>query len=388
METITWNISIKKIFEDNRKFFVQENYELIRENSFKNIEKILNCNSQQLGFASFKCDTCSKVKHIPFTCKSRFCNSCSKPQSDIWMNNLISWRPSWLRYHHVTFTIPEELRIFFKRHRSALKILPATASSSIQYFLTTKQKINVGILAVIHTFWAQLNRNPHTHLLVSHWWFHHSWTFKKSIFLPYNAIATSWTKFLIKNLKTRVKKNISSKNIYKELQFLNTFYDYHSKLTWKKTNRYVDFWSKPRQFTQVIWYLWRYLKRPAISQSRIISYDGQSVTFSYVDKKDNVIKKISCSVHDFMWLLLQHLPNKNFRMLYYYWFFSNRCKRKYLQRIYALFPQHNISNIPSSFAERIHLFTGKNPLNCSCRWCFSLWKITIPWYPPKYFDSW
>ncbi|MDR0649937.1 MAG: hypothetical protein LBG59_00580 [Candidatus Peribacteria bacterium] len=33
------------------------------------------------------------MKHIFFTCKSRFCNSCSKPQSDLRTNKLYSRLP-------------------------------------------------------------------------------------------------------------------------------------------------------------------------------------------------------------------------------------------------------------------------------------------------------
>jgi hypothetical protein len=33
------------------------------------------------------------------------------------------------------FTIPEELRIFFKRHREALDMLPFTAANAIMHFL-------------------------------------------------------------------------------------------------------------------------------------------------------------------------------------------------------------------------------------------------------------
>lgn len=389
METIAWISPIKKIFENNRNFFVQQNQWLIRENTFNNIEKILACGTQTLWFTSFRCDCCWETKHIPFTCKSRFCNSCSQPQSDLWMNKLISWWPSWLLYHHVTFTIPQELRIFFKRHRNALKILPYTAAWSVRYFVKKQQKIDLGILWVIHTFWAKLNRNPHTHLLISHWGFHQNWSFKRKIFLPYNAIATSRTRFLIKYLKIRAQKNLSWNKLLSETHFLNSFYDYHSRHTGKKANRYVDFWWKPRQFQQVIGYLWRYLKRPAISQSRILSYDQNNVTFSYLDKRDKKTKTISCSPIKFIWLLTQHLPDKNFRMLYYYWLFANRCKKKYISLINTYFDHSSkLPTIPTSFCQRLYFFTWKNPLLCSCWWVFYKYKITLPWYPTKYFDSW
>jgi hypothetical protein len=56
------------------------------------------------------------------------------------MNHLLSRRPPHLHYYHLVFTIPEELRDFFKRHRKALKILPQVASQAIMYFFDTEHK--------------------------------------------------------------------------------------------------------------------------------------------------------------------------------------------------------------------------------------------------------
>lgn len=386
MEIITWHISIKSIFENNRNIFKKENKGNIRPNTIKNVEKVLGCWST-MWFASYKCDWCNEVKHINFTCKSRFCNSCSQPQSDIWMNNLVSRRPQSLLYKHITFTIPAELRRFFKDNRKALKILPYTAANAIMFFLRN-QKVKPWILAVIHSFWGQLNRNPHTHLIVTNWAIHDNGTFKNNIFFPYNAIKRSRTVYLVKNLRNRTKKNLTWEKCKNELRFINTFYDYHSKITWEKTDWNVNFPKKPCSFSQVVGYVWRYVKRPVIAQSRILSYDGKEVTFNYLDKRDLQIKNITCPVFEFMGLLLQHIPNKNFRMIYYYWAFANRSKKKFLNIIHRFFKQEPKKQfIPKSFAERIFLFTGNNPLQCSCWWIFHKFKLSIPWYPDIFYDT-
>jgi hypothetical protein len=387
MEITTWPISIKFIFESNRNIFLMKNQGLVRENSINNIQKIIDCWSNNLWFTSYKCSECGEIKHIAFTCKSRFCNSCSQPQSDIWMNRLVSRWPSWLLYKHIVFTIPKELRLFFKRHRSALNILPYTAANAIMYFLKD-QKVTPWILAVIHTFWAQLNRNPHTHLIVTNGAIHQKWYFKDNIFLPYKAIATSRTKFLVKNLKDRTYANVPWDTCGEEVKFLNDFYDYHSKISGEKSNRHVYFPPKPCSFVEVVGYVWRYVKRPVIAQSRILDYDWESVTFNYTDKRDKLVKNITCPTIEFMELLLQHLPNKNFHMIYYYWIFANRCKKKYLRVIKAYYRHEpKIPRIAKNFRERIYFFTGTDPLKCSCWWFFHKYQINIPWYKPKYFDT-
>ena len=170
METITWLIHIKNIFKFNRNIFVKNYQWLIRETVYNNIQKILDC-WENLWWITYKCNCCWKTKQIKFTCKSRFCNTCSKPQSDNRTNNLYNRIPRWIWYHHIVLTIPEELRSFFKRHRFALKILSRTAADSIWYFIKTKHHGIPWIIAILHTFWSKLNRNPHVHLLVTHWYF-------------------------------------------------------------------------------------------------------------------------------------------------------------------------------------------------------------------------
>ena len=388
MEITTWHISIKSIFENNRNIFLTKNEGLVRESSIDNVQKILNCWSKNLWFTSYVCDECGECKHVAFTCKSRFCNSCSQPQSDIRMSKLVSRRPSWLLYKHIVFTIPEQLRSFFKRHRNALYILPKTAANSILFFLAKQQKVTPGILAVIHSFWAQLNRNPHTHLIVTNGAIHQKWYFKNNIFLPYIAIRKSRTTFLVKNLKDRVYKSISWDKCTKEIRFLNDFFDYHSKISGEQTTRHVHFPEKACSFTEIVWYVWRYVKRPVIAQSRILAYDWDNVTFNYTDKRDKLVKDITCPALEFMELLLQHLPNKNFHMIYYYGIFANRCKKKYLRVIKTYYSHEpKMPKIARNFRERIFMFTGKDFLKCPCWGLFHKYQIIIPGYKPKYFNS-
>lgn len=385
MEIITWPISIKSILESNRKSFYFENFGLIRQNSIENVQKVLDCGTWNLWFTTYKCNDCWALKHINFTCKSRFCNSCSQPQSDLRMNKIISRQPTKLRYRHFVFTIPAELRNFFKRHRNALSIISFTASNAILFFLG-KQKLTPWVMSVIHTFWSQLNWNPHVHMIVTNGAIHKSGTFKNNIFYPYNAIKRSRTVLLVKNLKDRCYKNLHGDMLRHEIKHINNFYNYHSKLTGKKTDRHC-FFGPPTSFHTIVGYIWRYVKRPVIAQSRILDFDGKYVTFSFTDKRDKEIKTLKVTVLDFIWLLIQHIPNKHFKMVYYHGIFANRCKARYLRIINSFFwPPAKLPTIPTSFAQRLFYFTGKSTFLCNCGWYFWKYKLSIPWYPEQFYD--
>jgi Putative transposase. len=392
MEIITWNISIKFILECKRKCFLQWHKNLIRASVLENVQKVLDCWSH-LWASFYRCDSCWETKHVFFTCKSRFCNSCSQPQSDIWIDKLFSRLPRGISYHHIVLTIPEELRIFFKKHRGTLSLLPKTASDSVCYFLQEKLHGIPWIIAIIHTFWAKLNWNPHVHLLITHGVFSlkKNTFIKEGFFLPYVAIRQSWTKRLLKHLKDWVYSNLSGDYMKQEIRFLNTFYDYKNK-EGENSCRYGFFSKQCFGFEKIVGYIGRYVKRPPIAQSRIIHYDWDIITFEYEDKLEKIkhqkIKKISCSDIEFLELLVQHIPNKYFHMVYYYGIFANRVKGRFINIINSLFRSPRIYPKPHiSFRGRYFLWTWSDPLTCTCGWLFHKYMVSIPWYPPFFFDS-
>lgn len=386
MQTITWHISIKNIFENNRISFSKQYGHLTRSICFKAVNDILTCKDSSRGFATRKCNHCSDIKRIAFSCKSRFCNSCWTPQSDLRMNRLLSRWPPQLHYYHLAFTIPSELRPFFKSHRSALKLLPKVASDSIIYFFRSKHKTTPGILSVIHTFWAKLNWNPHVHLIITSWWFDQYDCYKPISFIPYQLILPSWKKWLLRALRSWIKTNCSDP--VPHLKLINSLYSQKDSFDQEKS-RYIYFSKKAQSFQIVLSYIWRYLKRPTISQSRILAYDWSSVTFQYKDKYDSQDKTITCSALHFIWYLIQHIPNKYFHMIYYHGIFANRCKSKYLSLLKTYFNSSSkIPTIPTSFSQRLYFFSWKNPLACECWGFFRLYSLVMPGYPTKYFDSW
>lgn len=387
MEIITWPISIQSILESNRFSFKSNFSEYIRKSSIANVEKVLKCRTSQLWFVTHKCNGCWELKHIYFSCKSRFCNSCGKRASDLWMNNLIERWPIWLHYYHLAFTIPEELRDFFRRHRKTLQLLPRVAYDSIQYCFR-KYKCRPWVLAVIHTFWAQLNRNPHVHCIVSCWWITEHWYYKQiHDFIPYLLILSSWRSWLLRAIRQRCFDNLSDTRLEKEIALIAMLHQQKDHNDEKKS-RYIYFSKRAESFQKVSSYIGRYLKRPVISQSRILDHHKWEVMYSYKDKYDNITKNNIVSTEEFIGLLIQHIPNKHFPMIYYYWIFANRCKWKYLSAIEQYFHYNeSIKCHPKLLVDRLYKLTGKNVLQCSCWWMFYRRKRTIPGYKPYYYDD-
>lgn len=389
MQITTWHISIKLIFEHNRYTFLSLHGEQTRDISKESVKKILGCRDPDNWFAAHKCDDCGDVKKVAFSCKCRFCNSCGTPQSDLRINRLVQWRPTHLHYFHLAFTIPEELRDFFKTHRRALVLLREVSVQAIIYFYKKKYKVNPWVLAVIHTFWAKLNWNPHIHLIVSAWWFREDGVYKYVDFIPYMWVLASWKYYLLKRIKEWVYAHVK-RNKIEWIRLCNVLYSQKGDND-KDKSWYIYFSDKATSFTRVLSYIGRYLKRPTISESRILMYDGGSVTFQYKDKYDDENKVLSVDAYEFIWLLVQHIPNKHFHMISYHGIFANRCKKKYLSLLRTYF--NNSCKLPeivvhTKYADRKYCYTWKDPRVCECWWRYFLYSIVVPWYLPKYFDSW
>jgi len=394
MEIITSSkFSLKTIVQRHRSDFLTRYWNQcpdrkIRMIVFLTISKILACNTWGLGFATYRCDQCWAICKQSFTCKSRFCVTCSKPASDKRYHNFISWRPQHLHTYHLFFTIPEELRRFFccnrEREDIALRLLSQSANQVLIEFFIERYKCKTGGVSVIHTFGADLKRNPHIHFLIVAGGFSlYNSVYGtpqrisvKDQYLPYDKLNAMWKYRLLTNCREYGKKEFSP-DVYKEFNKLIEFLFEQKNWQWEEKSWFVWVDKKIVSFRVVLKYIWRYLKRPVIGESRIEAYDGEFITFWYKDRKTKEEKHITLPIHEFLLLLCRHIPDKHFKMISYFWIFANRCKEKYLamiQRHYHYRP--NTYYIPRRFGERCLFYFDRDPLTCSCWGHFHLFSLT------------
>ena len=74
------------------------------------------------------------------------------------------------KHRHITFTIAEELRIFFRIDRNMLNLLFDAVSitlSSQAKILNKKEEYKLCFIQVLHTFGRSNIWNPHIHVLVA-----------------------------------------------------------------------------------------------------------------------------------------------------------------------------------------------------------------------------
>ena len=71
-------------------------------------------------------------------------------------------------------------------------------------------------------------------------------------------------------------------------------------------------------------YVTRYCDRAAISENRILNYDGNNVTFCYNSYVDNSYHEITVTASEFITILLRHLLPNNFKIIRYFGFYRKK----------------------------------------------------------------
>ena len=349
---------IKDIFNDHWNNFLNRFPILnIRETVFKNVKKILECKTFSLGYSEYECPNCHKSLIVPNTCKSRFCSSCGNKYNEARSISIFSklFKHS---HRHVVFTIPEELRIYFRQDRNRLNYIFDAASITIKYWFKEKYKKNPltpAFVSILHTYGRSLIWNPHIHMILLDGGISKT-GFKEVDFFSYASFRKRFMKVLLDLLEQDIGKKEFRKvknNLY--LSKENGFYVFAPK-------------SKFKGYIELVKYVTRYVSRPVMAESRILDYDGTYVTFWYQRHEDDKIVIEKIHAYEFIKRLIIHIPEPNFKYIRFYGAYCNstKCHKNFLK----LCNEKSIEFKKSLNKWRMKIITNFNvdPLSCPiCR---------------------
>ncbi|MHC4677327.1 MAG: IS91 family transposase [Planctomycetota bacterium] len=266
---------------------------------------ILRCRTPALGGHVFECDQCGRLEYSYHSCCNRSCPKCHKNETEAWLRarekELLP-----VPYYHVIFTLPHELRAFARLHQKEVyDLLIKCAARSIIKLTADPHYVGgrVGVMAVLHTWGANLSYHLHVHCLVTGGGLSsdgRTWMpARKTYLAPVEALSRLFRESFRRGIKRRFK-------------------DIHlPRYVWQK--EWVAH-SKPAvQGTRtVLNYLARYIHRVAITNSRIISADDGKVTFRYKGSGVSQKKTMTVSAEEFIRRFLQHvLPAGVHKVRYY-----------------------------------------------------------------------
>ncbi|MGM8366392.1 IS91 family transposase [Virgibacillus sp. W0181] len=311
------NILKQIFFDENQHWesFKKKHRDRIRPVVIKEVERFRDCGNPKNGFKLFVCEGCNDPRKVPYRCKGRFCTTCSLGESEEW-SRLLTEDVLQVNHRHVIFTIDEGLREIFLLHRHLLKPLMDEAAKLISDYFGKKAKVKPGIIAGLHTFGSQVNFNPHVHMLVTMGGITKKGSWKAYDFIPFQMLRKQWQTVVLKLIRNNLTKK-EKKKVQSRLQ----------KAFSKNGEGFYVYAPKQRgKIKDQLRYIGRYMRRPAIGINRIEAYDGQYVTFKYIDKKDKQEKCETLMVEAFIIRLIRHIPDEQFKTIRYYGMYSRRSK--------------------------------------------------------------
>lgn len=341
---------LKKIFKEH---FEEIQYILHpRPVVMENIEKMVNCGDPSYGGAMYGCPHCGDLKFVPFRCHSKFCPTCGNKYC-IDRSTKMSFKLLSGTHRHLVFTIDEKLRPFFLEDRSLLNCLFHSVRSVIMelFHKMNKSKNFVpGFVCVLHTFGRPLEWNPHIHCLLTEGGFSDDGFWRNVKYFNYTYLRKAFQTTLLNEMEKKIGSSFKKTKAYIYRKDKEGFYVY----------------AKPNlcDSDTVIKYISRYLGRPTIASSRIDSYDGENVTFHYNKHEDDSYVEKTLPVLDFIQLLIQHIPEKHFKMTRYYGLYARRRELDKTLRKAVSPCKHKILLDWNQWRNLIFLSFGYDPLQC------------------------
>ena len=310
--------------------------------------KVMNaverCRTAALGGHVTRCADCAH-EHIAYnSCRNRHCPKCQAGAAKAWL----AAREAELlpvRYFHLVFTLPKQIADIAHQNKREIYNLLMRASADTVIKIAADPKhlgARAGIVSVLHTWGSAMTHHPHVHMIV-----------------PGGGLSTDGTSWIAcrKNffLSVRVLSRLYRRLILEGLSKLHKagklhFYGEHSDLIDRAA--FDDFLNPSRQIDWVVYakepfagpkavlaYLSRYTHRVAISNSRLIRFDENSVTFkvkNYRLKGAGRHTTMTLAASEFIRRFLIHVLPKGQHRIRHYGFYGNGNRAANIARIRQL----------------------------------------------------
>lgn len=343
----------------------------VTEEIKKVILSIIYCRTEKMKRRLKICDDCGYHEYSYCSCRNRNCPTCLTYAKEKWIESRVLEILN-THYFHIVFTVPHKLNEIISNNKTIMyNILFHAVSETLAELGKDKKHLGaqIGATMVLHTWDQKLLQHNHLHTIIPGGGLSSDGKWincKKKIFIHVKVLAQVFRGKFIEKMK--VSYNAGKLVFPNELEYLyssgnfNNLIDSLYQKDWyvysKKT------FSGPRA---VIEYLGRYTHRIAISNSRIVDFKDDKVTFKWRDNKDEgKNKEMTVTANEFVRRFLLHVLPTGFMKIRYIGILGNR-NRKTKLRVCQKLTETQIQQLMKSKEEILLKITNGLIFKCpSC----------------------
>jgi hypothetical protein len=240
-------------------------------------------------------------------------------------------------YVHVVFTLPPQLASLALQNKKVIYglLLRASAETLLEVARNPRHLgAEIGFFSVLHTWNQKLQLHPHVHCVIpagglsldrTHWI-----RSRPRFFLPIQVLRRVFRWKFVAGLKSAFQQE--QLHLSGSLAFLAEPKIFASWLRPLFRKDWIVYSKPPFGGPEyVLHYLGRYTHRVAISNHRLISFEGGQVTFRWRDSAHNNEQKLmALSLDEFLRRFLLHLLPKGFVRIRHFGFLASRRRAQLL----------------------------------------------------------
>jgi hypothetical protein len=299
-----------------------------------------HCRTAALGGHVEACEGCGHWRIAYNSCRNRHCPRCQGAAARTWL----AAREADLLpvgYFHVVFTLPAEVAdIAFHNKALIYDLLFRAASDTMMTIAADPRHLGarIGMTAVLHSWGSALTHHPHVHMVVPGGGISldgQRWVSARPAFLlPVRVLGALFRRLFLTRLLALYGAGRLS--FYGSLAHLADRRAFLRHLAPVRKKRWVVYAKPPFAGPEaVLAYLSRYTHRVAISNSRLVRFDGDGVTFRYKDYRRNGSERqqvMTLTANEFIRRFLLHVLPKGFHRIRHYGLLASGTRKAHLDR--------------------------------------------------------
>jgi hypothetical protein len=306
----------------------------------KIMSAVEHCRTAAMGGHVEACEDCGHWRIAYNSCRNRHCPKCQGAAARIWL----AAREADLLpvgYFHVVFTLPAEIATIALQNKALVyDLLFKVASETMQIIAADPRHLGarIGITAVLHTWGSALTHHPHIHMIVPGGGISHDrerWISSRLAFLlPVRVLGALFRRLFLARLMAL--HDAGRLAFFGTMAHLAERRGFLRHLSPVRKKRWVVYAKAPFAGpAAVLAYLSRYTHRVAISNSRLIGFDGDRVTFRYKDYRRAGAERqqvMTLCADEFIRRFLLHNLPRGFHRIRHYGLLASGTRKDNLER--------------------------------------------------------